>query len=386
MTHVSITKLTKVYPGSQARSVDSLDLEMESGKITAMLGPSVCGKTTTLKMVAGLLNPSAGDIRFDSTSVVKVAAEKRGAVMVFQNYLLFPYMSIADNVGFGLRMRGENQGTIKKRVSEILGLVQLEGMENRRPKQLSGGQQQRVALARALIVNPRGLLLDEPLSNLDAHLRDEMRELILTIQKETKVTTIFVTHDQEEAVLLADNIALMFDGLLHQQGGPADFYERPVSERAARFFGGVNFVPATKIGNSVQTAIGRFALQGAAVAVPDGPATLTIRPESLKIEPADTLNAVKAYVRSIIYVGTYTRYKVLAGSQELEVIGPSESVHVHKEGDTVLLQLLPDRLWLVPAPDRANSEPRPVSQTFPDAPAEALEAVDMTQGAATNVS
>ncbi|HIC89358.1 MAG TPA: ABC transporter ATP-binding protein, partial [Anaerolineae bacterium] len=192
MTQVNLLQLSKAYSGSDTYAVHDLTLEIASGQITALLGPSGCGKTTTLKMIAGLLHPTQGDITFDGHSVLGIPAERRGAVMVFQNYLLFPYMSVGENIGFGLKMRGVDRQTIRRKVAEILDLVKLSGFEERRPKQLSGGQQQRVALARALIVEPKVLLLDEPLSNLDAHLRDEMREFILSIQRQLGITTIFV--------------------------------------------------------------------------------------------------------------------------------------------------------------------------------------------------
>ena len=212
MTQVSIQKLTKIYPGADTPALDQLSLEIPTGELTALLGPSGCGKTTTMKMIAGLLEPTSGDVTFDGRSVLRDKPEDRGVVMVFQNYLLFPYMSVADNVGFGLKMRKIDPAEIKRRVGEMLDLVKLPDLGDRKPSALSGGQQQRVALARALIVQPDVLLLDEPLSNLDAHLRFEMRDLIRSLQQEMGITTIFVTHDQEEAVVLADRVALILDG------------------------------------------------------------------------------------------------------------------------------------------------------------------------------
>ena len=190
MTHVSIQSLTKVYPGATEPSLNKLSLEIESGELTALLGPSGCGKTTTMKMIAGLLAPTSGDVTFDGRSILADKPEHRGVVMVFQNYLLFPYMSVADNVGFGLKMRKVDKSEIDRRVADILALVKLPDLGKRRPSELSGGQQQRVALARALIVQPKVLLLDEPLSNLDAHLRIEMRDLIRSLQQEMGITTI----------------------------------------------------------------------------------------------------------------------------------------------------------------------------------------------------
>ncbi len=352
MTHVLLDKLTKTYPGATEPVVKGMHLEVPSGKLVAFLGPSGSGKTTTLKMIAGLIEPTSGDIRFDGQCVLPIPTEKRGAVMVFQNYLLFPYMNIGDNVGFGLKMRGVDEQTIKRRVGEMLELVKLPGIEKRRPRQLSGGQQQRVALARALITDPRVLLLDEPLSNLDAHLRDEMRDLILNIQRELGVTTIFVTHDQEEAVLLAEKIALMFDGLIQDYAPSERFYKRPTSKRAARFFGGVNFLPATRHGDRIETPVGGFTFSAPdRHEAPEGEVTLTIRPEHLLLNKDFDYNCIGGTVEQRVYVGTYTRYKIRMGSYVIEVTRSDEFSDSVQEGEFVSVHFLPDRIWLVPRED-----------------------------------
>ena len=278
-------------------------------------------------------------------------AERRGAVMVFQNYLLFPYMSVGDNVGFGLKMRGVDKNIIRQKVQEMLELVKLPDIADRRPSQLSGGQQQRVALARALIIDPRVLLLDEPLSNLDAHLRDEMRELILTIQKDLNVTTIFVTHDQEEAVLLADQIALIFDGILQQYASPVEFYQRPISQRAASFFGGVNFMPAHRNGDTLETAVGNLAFDAEnREQAPTDDVVVTIRPEQLQLKEPDGQNTIKGRVRSRIYVGTYTRYKIaLSDEIEIEAIRSADLPGEINEGDEINVHFPANRLWVVPS-------------------------------------
>jgi ABC-type Fe3+/spermidine/putrescine transport system ATPase subunit len=346
MTQVKLAKLNKVFLGKErVHAVQDLDLEIDSGIITALLGPSGCGKTTTLKMIAGLLQPSDGEITFDGKPVLGIPPEKRGAAMVFQNYLLFPYMSVGDNVGFGLRMRRVDRSTIQKKVAEMLELVKLPGYEDRRPKQLSGGQQQRVALARALIIEPEVLLLDEPISNLDAHLRDEMRELILSIQRQTRITTIFVTHDQEEAVVLADNIALMFDGRLHQFDKPNTFYERPASARVARFFGGTNFVTGMKAGQQVETPVGTLRVNPQDI--DDGPVVVTIRPENLRLG-REGENATSARIMSHIYVGTHTRFKAQAGDWEFEIVADASSVEHYADGQVLSLQFPREKIWLVP--------------------------------------
>jgi ABC-type Fe3+/spermidine/putrescine transport system ATPase subunit len=347
MTRVVISDLTKIYPGTEIPAVDTLNLVVESGKINALLGPSGCGKTTTMKMIAGILEPTSGDILFNESSVLPIVAERRGAVMVFQNHLLFPYMSVGDNVGFALKMRREKKDVIRKRVDEMLELVQLPGMAERRPKQLSGGQQQRVALARALIVEPNVLLLDEPLSNLDAHLRDEMRELIRGIQSQLGITTIFVTHDQEEAVVMADQIALMFDGVLQQYTTPELFYESPATERISRFFGNVNFIPGTYGDGQIETAVGKF--EAPHSGVDNGPSILSIRPETIEISQESTgHNEFEGRVISHVYVGTHARYKVAAGDHELEVVTDPEAARLYHDGDTVRLQFPSEKIWVLP--------------------------------------
>ena len=350
MTYVEIDRISKVYPGGDSPAVNDFSLEIPSGRLVAFLGPSGCGKTTTLKLIAGLIQPSAGRICFDGVDVLPIPAEKRGAVMVFQNYLLFPYMSVGDNVGFGLKMRGVRKAEIAKKVAEMLELVKLPDIAGRRPSQLSGGQQQRVALARALITEPRVLLLDEPLSNLDAHLRDEMRDLILSIQRELEVTTVFVTHDQEEAVLLADQIALMFDGLLLQYASPAEFYQRPISQRAARFFGGVNFIAAERANGMLHTNIGAFHFDASeSERAPQGAAVLTIRPEQIRLNEEAAVNSVTGRIQQRIYVGRYTRYKIALGEHEIEAIRSADLPGSLDVGDDVNVQFPPDRIWVVPA-------------------------------------
>jgi len=352
MTQVKLSRLNKVFPGKErVHAVQNLDLEIASGMITALLGPSGCGKTTTLKMIAGLLQPTDGEITFDGDPVLGIPPEKRGAAMVFQNYLLFPYMSVGDNVGFGLRMRHVDKRLIQKKVADMLDLVKLPGYEERRPKQLSGGQQQRVALARALIIEPEVLLLDEPISNLDAHLRDEMRDLILSIQRQTRITTIFVTHDQEEAVVLADNIALMFDGRLYQFDKPNTFYERPASARIARFFGGTNFVAGVKKGQQVETPVGTLNVN--AQDITDGPVVVTIRPENLRLGNEGE-NAVAARIESHIYVGTHTRFKAQAGEWEFEIVADASSVEHFADGQVLSLQFPREKIWLVPPEDQGH--------------------------------
>ncbi len=348
MTEVCLHHLTKRYDNHHT-AVDDLCLTLPSGQITALLGPSGCGKTTVLKLIAGLLAPSGGDIVFNGRSVLPIPPEKRGAVMVFQNHLLFPTMTVFDNVAFGLKMRGEPPGAIAKRVEAMLEQVRLPGFGSRRPHELSGGQQQRVALARTLIVEPQVLLLDEPLSNLDAHLRQEMRDLIFALQRQQGVTTLVVTHDQEEAVILGDQLALMFDGVLQQVGEPRDFYERPLTQPIARFFGNTNFIPGHKQGHTVQTSIGSFQIQHPA-ATPDGPVWLTIRPEAMQMVAVPQPNTIPGTVCSQLYAGTHTRLTIATADptlQPLELTHPATSQYAvgHAVGQTVYLHLPAASLW-----------------------------------------
>ncbi len=347
MTRLNLHKLTKRYRGKTEPALDDLSLEVESGSLTALLGPSGCGKTTTMKLIAGLLEPTLGDILFDGRSILGVAPERRGAVMVFQNYLLFPYMTVAENVGFGLKMRRVDRATIDRRVAEMLELVRLPGLEDRRPKELSGGQQQRVALARALIVLPKLLLLDEPLSNLDAHLRFEMRDLIRDIQRQMGITTVFVTHDQEEAVVLADKVALIFDGRLQQYDAPTAFYETPVTRRIAAFFGGVNFFQGRRNRKQFDCAIGTFSAPRSAIA--DQPGILSIRPEDVRLAEAGAANSVAGRIHSHVYVGTHTRLRVsVSGGHEVCVVTDAEVMKTHKPGDPVTLRFPEEKLWVLP--------------------------------------
>ena len=349
MTRVTLSGLNQVYD-RQHHAVADLDLDIPCGQITALLGPSGCGKTTVLKIIAGLLAPTSGDVCFDGRSVLAIPAERRGAVMVFQNHLLFPTMSVYDNVAFGLKMRGDPRPEIEARVAAMLELVRLPDFGSRRPQQLSGGQRQRVALARALVVEPQVLLLDEPLSNLDAHLRNEMRDLIYGLQRQLGITTIVVTHDQEEAVILADQIALIFDGVLHQVGAPHVFYDRPQSTTVARFFGGANFIPGRKAGPCVETAVGVFNHSGSRL--PDGPVIATIRPENIRLGlTGDDGNSATGTVISRVYAGTHTRLRVQLSDPDLpplEITAAAAEAQLLNEGDPVPLHLPAEAIWLLP--------------------------------------
>ena len=353
MTHVKLDHLSKRF--GPVVAVDDLGLVVEPGEMMALLGPSGCGKTTTLRMIAGLIEPTSGDVLFDGRSMLAVPTERRGAVMVFQKHLLFPTMTVAGNVGFGLRMQRVPKAEIDRRVAEMLELVRLPGVGNRKAHELSGGQQQRIALARALIVRPRVLLLDEPLANLDANLRIEMRELIRTVRMETGITSIFVTHDQEEAVMLADRVALMFSGTLQQFGRPAEFYERPRSVEIARFFRNPNTIDGVRSGSRVTTAAGEFVIDPARAELAEGPVRITIRPEDIEIVgPANgAVNRVPATVLSNIYMGTRRELIVSLAGAEWHLQAPVDAAF--GEGETVTLGFAPEKIWLL-KPDADGRE------------------------------
>jgi ABC-type Fe3+/spermidine/putrescine transport system ATPase subunit len=345
MTTVQLQGLTRRF--GDVVAVNNIDLEVKSGELVALLGPSGCGKTTMLRMITGLLVPSEGDVLFAGKSVLTVPTEKRGAVMVFQKHLLFPTMTVGQNVGFGLRMRRVPKLEIEAQVKEMLELVQLPGFENRRAHELSGGQQQRIALARALIIKPSVLLLDEPLANLDANLRLEMRELIRDIQQDMDITAIFVTHDQEEAVMLADRVALIFEGVLQQFDTPHAFYERPNSARIARFFRNDNFMTGTRNGRNVETSLGSLTINEDEVVQPDGPVLLTVRPEDVVLNASSTNNRVIATVLSSVYMGTHTQLQLDVDGREWQIQGPAG--YKVQDGDVISIHLPADRIWLLPA-------------------------------------
>lgn len=344
MTSIQITGLCKTYPNAAHPALSNLSLHIPAGRLTALLGPSGCGKTTALKIIAGLLPPTSGDVAFNGTSVLAQPPDKSGAVMVFQNPLLFAHMTVAENIGFGLSMRLLPKAEIAARVAEMLTLIQLPDHGPRRPSHLSGGQAQRVALARALILRPLVLLLDEPLTNLDATLRSEMRDLIRSLQRSLGITTIFVTHDQEEAVVLADHIALILDGQLLQFGAPEVFFKRPATETVARFFGANNFIPGKSQGGIFTSALGAVLLPPA---MPEGPATLTIRPENIRLGAAP-VNTLQATLISRTYLGTQTRLILQVGAVQLEAAVNPDAAAMLTAGAALPINLPPHSLWLLP--------------------------------------
>jgi putative spermidine/putrescine transport system ATP-binding protein len=346
MTSLTLSGLTKRYPGAGQAAVHGLDLTVASGSLTALLGPSGSGKTTTMKLIAGLIVPDAGDIRLGDRSVRDLAPERRRVAMVFQNPLLFPHLTVAGNVGFGLKMRGLPADQVASSVAAMLDRVRLTGFGNRRPMQLSGGQQQRAALARALILRPDILLLDEPLSSLDPSLRDEMRQLIRDLHRETGITTLVVTHDQTEAVALADTIALLLDGRLAQIGPPETFYQRPATQAVARFFGGVNFLPGTARTGLFDCALGPLHLPPGC---PDGPGLLTFRPEALRFAPGPNLRTAR--IEAVTFLGTQTRIDLSVAGTGLQALVSPDTARALTRGTDITISVPPEALWVLPSGD-----------------------------------
>jgi putative spermidine/putrescine transport system ATP-binding protein len=317
-TSVSLRNLTRVFGATKA--LNDMSLEIAPGELVALLGPSGCGKTTALRIVAGFEFADSGEVLIDGRDVSGVPASKRDMGMVFQSYSLFPNMSALDNVAFGLRMRKVNGGARRKRAGELLDMVGLAPQAGQFPHQLSGGQQQRVALARALAVEPRVLLLDEPLSALDAKVRLQLREQIRTLQQRLGTTTLFVTHDQEEALSMSDRVGVMRAGRLEQLAEPAELYARPATAFVAEFIGTMNRLPAELRAGATVTVLG--ATVPAQEGAPDsGPVDALIRPENLTVEATEGGNGI---VTHRTFLGAVSRVAVrLSGDTEVVVDIPS---------------------------------------------------------------
>ena len=310
--YLSLRGLTKRYGGHHA--VDRLSLDIPKGELVAFLGPSGCGKTTSLRMIAGLITPTEGRIAIGGRDLTHVPPHERDIGLVFQSYALFPHMTIAKNLAFGLEMRGVGKNEIAQRVREILELVHLPDLADRKPQQLSGGQQQRVALARALIIRPSILLLDEPLSNLDAKLRDDMRTEIRDLQRQLNATAIFVTHDQMEALTMCDRVAVMNHGRLEQLGTPEDLYERPATAFVAGFVGRINRLDGEGEGAAVRIA--GIALRTAQPA--RGPVMVMIRPHRIRMgvagaaeaEDGPAGNRLEGTLRRAVFAGDIQHFDI----------------------------------------------------------------------------
>lgn len=334
---------------SNVIAVDKVSFSVDEGEFFFLLGPSGCGKTTTLKLIGGLEKSDEGIIKIDGTIVNDIPPYKRPTATVFQNWALFPHKKIYDNVAFGLRMKKVPKGKIKNKVNEYLDLVRLKGYENRYPRQLSGGEQQRIALIRALIVEPRILLLDEPLSNLDKRLREEMRVEIKQIQKKLGITTIFVTHDQAEAMSMADQIAIMRDGKIEQIGTPMRIYNNPETEFVAKFIGETNFffgkVSIRDEVATVKTSSGLLLSVEGKVDVSEGAEVkIFVRPEDIKILEekigARGTNVFDGKIIERAYMGPYVRYYVRLDNENTLFVDEKK---VYPIGSKVKVKLTVDR-------------------------------------------
>ena len=328
LSYVELQRLTKSYGSTVA--VDSVDVRVERGEFFSLLGPSGCGKTTTLRMIAGFVKPNSGDILIGGDNVTALPPERRGIGIVFQNYAIFPHMHVYDNIAFGLRMRKMPQSEIGKRVGNALEQVGLSGYAARYQRQLSGGEQQRVALARVLVTEPSILLLDEPLSALDKKLREEMKYWIKELQKSLAITTIYVTHDQGEALTMSDRIAVMNGGAIMQIGSPKDIYEHPVNRFVTEFIGESNILTASVIGageSGIRLELGSETFDAP---VRDGLAegaevSLAIRPEQILLGPeaGRVPDQLHASVRDISYQGAIIRYRLDLHGQVLIAEAPN---------------------------------------------------------------
>ncbi|ASJ09535.1 spermidine/putrescine ABC transporter ATP-binding protein [Thermococcus siculi] len=348
MVDVKLENIVKTF--GETVALKGIDLHIKAGELFTLLGPSGCGKSTTLRIIAGLDFPDSGTIYFGDEEVTYLPSSKRGAVLVFQNYALWPHMSVFDNVAYGLKLRKLPKEEIRKKVEWALELVKLKGFEDRYPTQLSGGQQQRVAIARALVVEPKVLLLDEPLSNLDAKLRLEMRSEIRRIQRELGITVIYVTHDQEEAMAISDRIAVMNVGTVEQVGTPKEIYETPRTEFVASFMGKTNVIPAKVVernGDRVTVEFEGIRLDGLHYTEKSDDVVIVIRPERIKLHPVEnavsftgTVDLVEYYGFFIEVVGLFGETRIIArtiSDRDVAGLRPTQPVTFYVERDDIIV-------------------------------------------------
>ncbi len=349
MTRIRLENVTKVFGNVVA--VDHVSFEIEDGEFFTIIGPSGHGKTTVLRIIAGFEIPEEGHVYFDDRDVTFLKPYERGTAMVFQNYALWPHMTVYDNIAYGLRLRKVPDEEIRKKVKWVLELLDLEGTENRYPLQLSGGQQQRVALARALVVEPKVLLLDEPLSNLDAKLRIEMREELKRLQRRLGITTVYVTHDQVEALSMSDRIAVIYKGRLQQVGTPEELYYRPRNLFVAGFLGRSNMLKARVVGR--RDGYAEVEVEGMGVRllatslVEDGEGYAIMRPEGFrKASLSDMENVFEGQVETVMFLGDKRELKVRVGEASLVVyLPPEERVEA---GDRLSLYIPPEKVMVLP--------------------------------------
>lgn len=352
-----LEKVSKVFParggGGEVTAVNAVDLTIQQGEFLTLLGPSGCGKTTTLRLVAGFEMPSSGHILLDGKDITNQPPNKRDMAMVFQSYALFPHMTVFDNIAYGLHIRKLSRSEIKEKVANTLDLMGLQDLGARRPNELSGGQQQRVALARSLVMEPRVLLFDEPLSNLDAKLRVQMRSEIHGLQRRLSITSVYVTHDQVEAMALSDRIVVMNQGRIEQIGTPDEIYRRPISRFVADFIGRANFLEARAEAVMDDQATVTLLGQTMTISVAGKPKTgdtlvAVLRPEALKLRVDPQLQP--ALVEQAMYLGSEIEYRVRVGQGILTVVeNDPRASHIFREGETVGIDTIPEAIHLLPA-------------------------------------
>ena len=325
MAYLSLQNLNKSFPArggsGEVLAVNNVNLDIQQGEFVTLLGPSGCGKTTTLRLIAGFEFPTSGQIILDGKDVAPLSPDKREMSMVFQSYAIFPHLSVFENIAYGLKIKKLPKDEIKRKVAEVLELTELTGLENRAPNQLSGGQQQRVALARAFVMEPKVLLLDEPLSNLDAKLREQMRVELRRIQTQLGITSVYVTHDQVEAMALSDRIVVMNKGKIEQVGPPWEVYRQPANEFVANFIGRANFVDGEVAGVKGDRLVVKAL--GGLLDIPQPaderhvgePVRLVVRPEAIKIDEPE--GGFPAVVKRSSYLGELIEYDLEIGGQVL---------------------------------------------------------------------
>jgi putative spermidine/putrescine transport system ATP-binding protein len=349
--------LTKYY--GRTLGVGPLNLSVKPGEFVSLVGPSGCGKTTTLRLIAGLEQPTSGVLRIDGKVVNDTPTHRRNIGLVFQNYALFPHLTIFANVAFGLRYRGIRGSEMEDRVAEVLKLVNLKGLEKRMPRQLSGGQQQRVGLARAIVIEPSVLLFDEPLSNLDMALRQRMQEEIKRVQQEVGITAVYVTHDQNEAMALSDRVAILFDGKLHQYSDPIALYERPETAEVANFIGEINYLEGEirdRDSGVFRTERGTILDLPADAVVSAGRTRLAIRPHRVRVrlsEEAAAPNVFEVRIEQSIYSGDMIRAVVRLPAGDTLRIQAHNLHDVRKRllAESALIELRPEDLQFFPSPE-----------------------------------
>ena len=336
---VKFENITKKF--NETVAVDNVSCTFEAGTLTTLLGPSGCGKTTSLRIIAGLERATEGKILVDNEDVTILPATDRDVSMVFQSYALFPHMSVIENVSYGLKMINVNKEEYIEKALETLKLVNLDGYENRMPSELSGGQQQRVAVARAIVLKPKVLLFDEPLSNLDAKLRRQVREDIREIQQKLGVTTIYVTHDQEEALAISDKVIVMNKAIIAQEGSPKDLYNFPKNKFVANFIGDANDVTAEiiqKQSNTYGLKLAEMNIKIESNRDLNDKVSLALRPEKIKIERTDNSNCIHAKIKSASFVGSSYQYILNSKIGELYVVS-GDTNDIFKVGEEVFLSI-----------------------------------------------